>query len=68
MNYTVAKTEQGRWVHLIKYARTVEFSTEPDWFFVCTDWEKPVYKREDWRWISARTRFEQVREIIGAAS
>lgn len=64
MTYTVGKTN-GRWVQVIKFARRVEFSEEQGWFFVCTDWEKPLHKREGWCWIPAHTRFEMVREFVG---
>lgn len=64
MVYTVAKLND-KWVHIIKYAHEVEFSQEKDWFFICTDWEKPLHKREGWRWIPAYTRFDSIKELLG---
>jgi hypothetical protein len=50
----------------MRFAREVAFSTERDWFMVCMDWEKANRKREQFKWVPASTRFEAVREFVGA--
>lgn len=56
----------GRWVHIVKFARDVKFSTEKEWFMVNFDFDKENRRREQFKWIPASTRFEAVREFIGA--
>jgi hypothetical protein len=63
MTMVVAKF-RDRWVHVVKFATTVSFSTEPNWFMVNLDWEKPFAKREQFRWVPASTRFDAVREFV----
>ena len=55
----------GRWVHIVKFARDVAFSTEKEWFMVNFDFEKANRKREHFKWVPASTRFEAVREFVG---
>jgi len=55
----------GRWVHIVKFARDVAFSTEKEWFMVNFDFEKANRKREHFKWVPASTRFEAVKEFIG---
>ena len=64
MSYTVAKMD-GRWVHVVRFARTVAFSTEQNWFMVCFDWEKSNRRRAEFKWVPASTRFEAVKEFVG---
>jgi hypothetical protein len=64
MTYTVARMD-GRWVHVVRFARTVAFSTEQNWFMVCFDWEKSNRRREQFKWVPANTRFEAVKEFVG---
>lgn len=56
----------GRWVHIVKFARDVKFSTEKEWFMVNFDFDKENCRREQFKWIPASTHFEAVREFIGA--
>ena len=56
----------GRWVHIVEFARDVKFSTEKEWFMVNFDFDKENRRREQFKWIPASTRFEAVREFIGA--
>jgi len=65
MTYTIAKHE-GRWVHIVKFASKVSFSSEEGWFMINMDWEKANRKREQFKWIPASTKFDAVREMIGA--
>ena len=65
MIYTVARMN-GRWVHVMRFARNVAFSAERDWFMVCFDWEQPNRRRSHFRWVPASTRFDAVREFVGA--
>ena len=65
MTYTVARMN-GQWVHVMRFARDVAFSTERDWFMVCFDWEQPNRRRSHFRWVPASTRFDAVREFVGA--
>lgn len=55
----------GRWVHIVKFARDVAFSREKEWFMVNFDWEKANRKREQFTWVPASTRFEAVKEFVG---
>jgi len=34
-----------RWVQIIRFARTVQFSPEQDWFLIVLDWDRPACKR-----------------------
>jgi len=54
----------GKWVQVAKFARSVKFSADRDWFMVVADWEKPFRKRQEFKWVHASTRFESVREIV----
>jgi hypothetical protein len=56
----------GRWVHVMRFARDVAFSAERDWFMVCFDWEQPNRRRSHFRWVPASTRFDAVQEFVGA--
>jgi len=62
MTMVVAKFK-NRWVHVVKFATTVSFSAEKNWFMVNFDFEKPFCKREQFKWVPASTKFEAVREI-----
>jgi hypothetical protein len=42
MAYTVVKMD-GRWVHVVRFARDVAFSDEQNWFMICFDWEKVLH-------------------------
>lgn len=55
----------GRWVQVVRFATTVAFSPNPEWFMVCMDWEQPFRKRSQFRWVPASTRFDSVREFVG---
>ena len=59
---TVAKMTDGRMVEVVRVAETVGFSPEKGWVMVCMDFEKISRKREHFKWVSATTRFEWVRE------
>jgi len=54
---------KDKWVHVVKFASAVSFSSEKDWFMVNFDFEKPFRKREHFKWIPASTRFEAVKEF-----
>jgi hypothetical protein len=58
----VAKMADGRVVEVVRVAKTVRFSPEPDWVMVCFDFEKPFRKRAEFKWMPAATRFDWVRE------
>ena len=66
MMVMVAKTTDGRFVEVVRFAETVTFSTEPGWVMVCMDWEKAERKKSQFKWMPASTRFEWVREFVGA--
>ena len=59
----VAKMADGRVVEVVRVAKTVRFSPEPDWVMVCFDFEKISRKREHFKWVPAATRFDWVREF-----
>jgi len=58
----VAKMADGRMVEVVRVAKTVRFSAEPDWVMVCFDFEKPFPKQAEFKWMPAATRFDWVRE------
>jgi hypothetical protein len=58
---------KGNWVHIVKFATTVQFSKDTGWFMICMDWEKANRKRQEFKWIPASTHFEKVKEFIGYA-
>jgi len=51
----VAKMTDGRMVEVVRVAKTVRFSPEPDWVMVCFDFEKPFRKRAEFKWMPAAT-------------
>ena len=53
----------GRIVEVIRVADTVGFSTERGWVMVCMDFEQANRKKQQFKWVSASTRFEWVREF-----
>jgi len=54
----------GRWVHIVKFATTVQFSRDTGWFMICMDWEQANRKRNQFKWIPSSTKFEQVKEFV----
>lgn len=60
MSVTVAKM-QDRMVQVMRYADRVGFSEQRGWVMVCTDWQQPERKKQQFRWVPASTRFEWVR-------
>ena len=66
MMVTVAKTTDGRFVEIVRVAKTVAFSPNPDWVMICIDWEHSERRKSLFKWIPASTRFEWVREFVGA--
>ena len=59
----VAKMEDGKVVQIVKTAETVRFSAERGWICICVDFEKPMRKQEQVRWVPASTRFTWVRDF-----
>jgi hypothetical protein len=59
---TVAKMN-GRVVEVVRVADRVGFSTERGWVMVCTDFEQPERKKQQFKWVPATTRFDWVREF-----
>jgi hypothetical protein len=62
MMIKVAKMADGRVVEVVRVADTVGFSPEPGWVMVCMDFEKMYGKRTEFKWVTATTRFDWVRE------
>lgn len=62
MTVVVAKMN-NRLVEVVRVADTVAFSEDRGWVMVCTDWEQPERKKQQFRWVPASTRFEWVREF-----
>jgi hypothetical protein len=63
---TVIAKIQDRIVEVIRVTDTVGFSEEKGWVMVCTDFEQSERKKQQFKWIPASTRFEWVREFVGA--
>ena len=66
MMVMVAKTTDGRFVEIVRVAKTVAFSDKPGWVMICMDWEHSERRKAQFKWIPASTRFEWVREFVGA--
>jgi len=63
MTVTVAKMKD-KIVEIVRVAETVMFSEDKGWIFICIDFEKPVRKQAQFKWVKAReTQFEWVREF-----
>ena len=57
---------KDRIVQIVRVAESVQFSEEKDWILVCFDFDKPMRKRDQVKWIKAKeTRFDWVREFAG---
>ena len=54
----------GRWVQVVRFAKTVQFSNDTDWFMVSIDWQVADRNRQHFRWVPANTRFEDVKEFV----
>ena len=54
----------GRWVQVVRFAKTVQFSSDTDWFMVSIDWQVDDRKRQHFKWVPASTRFDDVREFV----
>lgn len=54
---------QGKIVEVIRVTETVGFSKETGWVMVCTDFEQPERKKQQFKWIPASTKFEWIREF-----
>jgi len=55
----------GKWAHVVKFARTVDFSKDEGWFMINFDFDKVNRRREQFKWVPASTRFESVKEFVG---
>jgi hypothetical protein len=60
---TVGKMEDGKIVQIVRTATTVEFSKVPGWICICIDFEKPIRKQEQVKWIPGDTKFTWVHEF-----
>jgi len=60
---TVIAKFQEKIVEIIRVADTVGFSDEKGWVMVCTDFEQPERKKQQFKWMPATTKFEWVREF-----
>ena len=56
----------GRLVEVIRVVDTVAFSPDKGWVLICTDFEQANRKKSKFKWVPASTRFEWVREFVGA--
>ena len=54
----------GRWVQVVRFAKTVQFSSDTDWFMVSIDWQVADRNRQHFKWVPASTRFEDVKEFV----
>lgn len=62
---TVAKMN-GKLVEIVKVVDEVKFSNRRGWVMICLDFEEPERKKSQFKWLPADTRFEWVREFVGA--
>ena len=62
----VAKMIDGKIVQIVRVAETVEFSQEKGWICICFDFEKAIQKRQYVKWVPDTTRFEWVKQFVGA--
>lgn len=55
---------RGNIVQIVKVQKSVMFSTDKDWIFICFDFDKRFHKREQFKWVRAETaHFDWVREF-----
>jgi hypothetical protein len=54
----------NKWVHVVKFATDVAFSTEKNWFMVNSDFHRPDRFRMEFKWVPASTRFDAVKEMV----
>jgi hypothetical protein len=66
MMVMVAKTTDARFVEVVRVAETVAFSDQPGWVMICRDWQQSERRKSQFQWVPASTRFEWVREFVGA--
>ena len=57
----------GRLFEVVRVADVVGFSRDRGWVMLCTDWEQPERKKQQFKWVPASTRFEWVREFCFGA-
>lgn len=55
---------KGRWMQVLRFAKTVRFSSSENWFLVVTDWQVAESRRRQFRWLPASTRFDNVKEFL----
>ena len=60
MTITVARVN-GRLVQVVRVAESVQFSPDPGWVLVCYDFEQPVRRQAQFKWMPVSTRFDWVR-------
>jgi hypothetical protein len=60
---TVIAKFQNKIVEIVRVTETVGFSKEKGWVMVCTDFEQPERKKQQFKWIPISTKFEWVREF-----
>jgi hypothetical protein len=61
---TIAKMMDGRMVEIVRVTDRVAFSDAVGWVCVCFDFEKPMRKQEQVKWVPASTRFDWVKEFV----
>ncbi len=60
---TVIAKIQDKIVEVIRVTETVGFSKEKGWIMVCTDFEQPEHKKQQFKWMPTTTKFEWIREF-----
>lgn len=52
-----------RLVQIVRMVDRVQFSDQQGWIFIVIDFERPVLKQQQFKWVPASTRFEWVRDF-----
>jgi len=57
---------KDRIVQIVRVADTVQFSEDKGWVLICFDFDKPMRKRDHFKWMKVSdVKFEWVREFAG---
>jgi hypothetical protein len=60
---TIIAKIQDKIVEVIRVTEIVGFSKEKGWIMVCTDFEQPEHKKQQFKWMPTTTKFEWIREF-----
>ena len=53
----------GRLVQIVRIVDRVGFSQDMGWVFIVYDFERPLSKQQNFKWVPASTKFEWIRDF-----